>query len=135
MNRPSARWLARAWLVLTVLALSAACAGQPVATARGDDWKIVLTTGPRRPVALRPAALTLRVSDSAGAPVDITGLEVFAGMPDMEHGESRITFRRTAPGTYEAGHTFSMDGNWEIRLAGRRKGAPFEARLSLEVGR
>ncbi|MDQ7848757.1 MAG: FixH family protein [Armatimonadota bacterium] len=118
-----------------VALLSLACAPRAQSTVGEADWQAYLSATPQRPAALRPVILQLRLTDRQGAPLDVADLEGYAGMPEMEHGESRITFRRTAPGVYVAEHTFSMDGRWVIRLQGRRNGAPFAGRVAVEVGR
>lgn len=122
--------------VLSVVTLlSAACAPAAQTTVGEADWQALLTVTPQQPAALRPAVLQVRLTDRQGAPLDVADLEGFAGMPEMEHGETRIAFRRTAPGVYVTEHTFSMDGRWVIRLRGRRDGAPFAGSVTVEVGR
>jgi len=55
-------------------------------------------------------------------------------MPEMDHRGETIAFREIEPGLYEAVHTFSMDGRWEIRLTGSVKGKRAQVRISLDVG-
>ncbi len=123
------------FLLIAALAVATACSRPPQIVATGEDWRAELTIQPRTVVALRPVTLRLRLTDRSGAPLEIRDLVASAGMPEMEHGESLIAFRETGPGTYEGTHTFSMDGQWVIRLRGVRNGALFEAPVPVTVGR
>lgn len=127
--------LPRLAMLAAVALLLTACAPKAQTTTGEADWQAHLTMTPQQPAALRPVVLQLRLVNRTGAPLDVAELEGFAGMPEMEHGESRVAFRRTGPGLYTAEHTFSMDGRWVIRLRGRRDGAPFAGRVAVEVGR
>lgn len=55
-------------------------------------------------------------------------------MPEMTHEPEEILFRQTGPGRYEAQHTFSMDGRWEIKVAGEAEGVRILATFTLHVG-
>jgi len=55
-------------------------------------------------------------------------------MPEMEHRGEAIAFREIEPGLYEAVHTFSMDGRWEIHITGSVKGTRAEVRIPIDVG-
>jgi|GEM_PF-1365289 len=134
-GRPWQPALPRLVLLAAVGIIFAACTPAARTTVGEGDWQTHLTVTPQRPAALRPVVLQVRLTDRQGAPLDVAELEGFAGMPEMEHGESRIAFRRTAPGVYVAEHTFSMDGRWVIRLRGRRDGVPFAGRVTVDVGR
>ncbi len=123
------------FLLIAALAVAAACSRPPQFVATGEDWRVELTFQPGTAVALRPVTLRFHLTDRKGVPLEIRDFKATAGMPEMEHGESRIAFRETSPGTYEGAHTFSMDGQWVITLKGRRDGAPFEARVPVAVGR
>lgn len=124
------RWIALLGLVL------AACASPSSATrASGEGWGAHLEWAPARPRALRPVALRLRVEDPTGKPLPLTRLRVTASMPRMTHRAEDVPFRRIVPGTYEATHTFSMDGRWELRVEGTTApGAQVTATFTLDVG-
>jgi len=127
--------IARTVVVLLGAVALAGCARTPQAATSGDDWRVELTTEPQTVMALHRVVLRLRVTDRNGAALDITDLTADADMPEMSHGKTRISLRRTGVGAFEAGHTFSMDGRWEIHLGGRREGRPFAAVVALQVGR
>ena len=114
--------------------LLAGCANAPqaVPTASGIRWE--LDVSPRRPAALRAATLQVRATDASGSPVALQGFRASATMPEMDHRGETIAFREIEPGLYEAVHTFSMDGRWEIRLTGSVKGKRAQVRISLDVG-
>jgi len=105
---------------------------QAVPTASGIRWE--LDVSPHRPAALRAATLRLRAVDASGRPIALQGFRATAGMPEMEHRGETLAFREVEPGLYEALHTFSMDGRWEIRITGSIKGKRAEVRIPLEVG-
>lgn len=105
---------------------------QTVPTASGIRWtRDVL---PLRPSALRPATLRLRAVDASGRAVALQGFRATTSMPEMRHRGETIAFREVDPGVFEALHTFSMDGRWEIRVTGSLKGKRAEARISVIVG-
>lgn len=127
--------MSRAAVTVAIAAvLSAGCARAPqvVPTASGIRWE--LEVAPRRPAALRAATLRLRAVDASGAPVSLQGFRATAGMPEMEHRGEAIAFREIEPGLYEAVHTFSMDGRWEIHITGSVKGKRVEVRIPMDVG-
>ena len=134
MTGQSPRALTHAGLILLLSALATACGRPPQEVVGGDDWQIGVSTSPQTPVALRSTVITLRITDRDGKALEIAGLDGFAGMPEMEHGESRLSFSRTGPGAYEVTHAFSMDGKWGIRLVGRQAGSPFRAGIAISVG-
>jgi len=121
-------------VVVAAAVLFAGCgrAPQAVPTASGIRWE--LDVSPYRPAALRAATLRLRAVDASGRPIALQGFRATAGMPEMEHRGETLAFREVEPGLYEALHTFSMDGRWEIRITGSIKGKRAEVRIPLEVG-
>lgn len=127
MRRPPA-------LIAVGALLLAGCSRPPqvVPTASGIRWE--LEVSPFRPAALRPAVLRLRALDSAGRPVVLQGFRATAVMPEMQHRGETIPFREVEPGLYEAVHSFSMDGRWEVHIVGSVKGKRAEARIALVVG-
>ncbi len=125
-------WWLSLWLVLAVSAVG--CSQPAAARVEGDGWIATLTWYPQRVHALQPVRLILNVRDRAGRPVDMEGLEVRADMPDMSHKPDVLPFYRTGPGTYEATHSFSMDGLWRVRVTGRLAAGRLDATFTLSVG-
>jgi nitrogen fixation protein FixH len=123
------------WLCLLLAVLLASCS-VPAGSAevRGQGWTATLEWSPQRPKALQPARLVLRVRDPAGRPLPVEALEARADMPEMSHDPDPLPFQRTAEGTYEATHNFSMDGLWRVRVTGRVPGSRLEANFELTVG-
>ncbi len=106
------------WTALLLAAALAGCAPRAGAEVSGSGWKARLEWSPARPRALHPVTLRLRVEDGFGTPLALHRLRATASMPEMGHEAEEISFRRTAAGTYEAHHTFSMDGRWVVRVEG-----------------
>ncbi len=123
-----------AWAWLAVVVWVTACSRPAAARVEGDGWTATLTWSPQRVHALQPVRLVLNVRDRTGQPVDVEGLEVRADMPDMSHDPDLVPFQRTGPGTYEATHSFSMDGLWRLRVTGQMARGGFEATFDLSVG-
>ncbi|HEY6103034.1 MAG TPA: FixH family protein [bacterium] len=121
-------------LVLTAALLVAGCAPPPQAapTASGVRWE--LDVSPYRPVARQAVTLRLRALDSRGQPIPLQGFRATAVMPERPYRGETIPFREVEPGLYEAVHSFSMDGRWEVHIAGSVKGKRAEARIVLVVG-
>jgi len=121
-------------LVAIVVAFSAGCGGAPEVSASGAGWTATLSwTPPLLP--LRESRLRLRLVGTADDPVTIEDAHALAIMPLMRHRGDPIPFRSVRPGRYEALHTFSMDGEWEIRVSGRAKGTRFVTSFRVDVGR
>lgn len=120
-------------LVAACLLLAAGCASGTSLRAYGEGWSATLSWTPRRPVALQPVVLRLRLTGPADAPLEVLELQAEAGMPEMDHGVEAVEFRRMAPGVYEARHVFSMDGRWVIRIRG--KAGRSDASFVVHVGR
>jgi hypothetical protein len=115
--------------------LLAGCTPPPRAapTASGIRWE--LNVSPYRPAALQAATLQLRAFDAGGRPIVLQGFRATASMPEMDHRGEMVAFREMETGLYEAVHTFSMDGRWEIHVTGSVQGKRAEVRISLVVGR
>jgi hypothetical protein len=133
LRRPVPGPLTAAVCVAAALVL-AGCAppSRPAPVASGIRWE--LDVSPYRPAALQAATLRLRAFDAAGRPIALQGFRATASMPEMDHRGETIAFREMDAGVYEALHTFSMDGRWEIHISGSVKGKRAEARIPLEVG-
>lgn len=116
------------------LALVACSPPAGSATVVGDGWKVTLEWSPGRPKALQPAHLVLRVGDRADRPLEVEALQAEADMPEMSHKPDELRFRKIGQGTYEAVHTFSMDGRWRVRVTGIVTGSGLEASFELNVG-
>jgi len=95
-----------------------------------------LKLGEKEPgiAALRSAVLRLRLVDPQGKPLPPEELQAEAVMSSMSHEREAIIFRPAGPGGYEATHTFSMDGQWEVRVRGRLEGRAFAATFHVQVG-
>lgn len=132
-HRNRATSIIRALLLAAALLLTG-CARTSKEVPAASGIRLQLEVSPARPAALHPASLRLRVSDASGGPYVLQELRAAADMPEMTHGKETIAFRDVAPGLYEAVHTFSMDGRWEIRVSGRTAGGRAEARFTVEVG-
>ncbi len=123
------------WLSLLLAVLLAGCSAPGgSAEVRGQGWTATLEWSPQRPKALQPARLVLRIRDLSGRPLPVEALEVRADMPEMSHDPDRLQFQRTAEGTYEATHNFSMDGLWRVQVTGTVPGGRLEASFELTVG-
>lgn len=112
--------------------LSTGCRPQGQAAASGGVI-VALTSVPRTPAAMRPAALRLRFSGGEGAAA-VSAVEVFARMPEMDHGTQPVTFRPVGRGRFEASHVFSMDGEWELQVRAVAGENVITTRLIIRVG-
>lgn len=124
-------------LIVTVIVLGVltigGCAPRSPAVGTSGGIRGELSVSPRPASALRPVTLRLRLTAEQGEPVALEGLAATADMPEMSHG-SPIAFRPAGSGEYEATHTFSMDGRWEIIVRGMLGGRAVELRVPLEIG-
>jgi len=123
------RWV---WLGF-VAVLAAACGGRSPAATSGDV-QVELSAAPRTIAALRPVTLELRFTDQHGRPLAPQTVEARASMPEMAHGAENVTFKPVGQGRYEAAHTFSMDGQWEIEVQALIEGKQIMTRVSIRVG-
>jgi len=113
--------------------LAAGCGGRPQAAA-SDGITVEVSTVPRAVVALRPVTLVVRCRDRQGRPVAarITGAHL--SMPEMSHGVEHIVLHPAGGGRYEASHTFSMDGVWQLEIRGVAGREEFTTRVPIPVG-
>jgi nitrogen fixation protein FixH len=101
---------------LAAILLIVGCAPSPEAVVvTGEGWRAELAKT-SRPVALRQVTLRLRIVDAAGRPLAVTDLSAVTDMPEMDHGAETVRFLPAADGVFEAVHTFSMGGWWEVRV-------------------
>ena len=130
----SLRNVALALLLAAASALSLSCSAPPGASASGTAWKATLTWSPGVIAPLGPTALRLRLIDHQGNALDAEDLQAEAVMASMSHAREAVTFRSAGLGEYEATHSFSMDGRWELRLRGGLNGGSFIATFQVPVG-
>lgn len=121
-------------VVAATTLLFAGCARPPQAVPTADGIRWEFDVSPYRPSALQAATLRLRAMDASGRPIVLQGFRATAEMPEMDHRGETIAFREVESGLYEAVHTFSMDGRWQIHISGSVKGKRAVARIALDVG-
>ncbi|MDQ7842299.1 MAG: FixH family protein [Armatimonadota bacterium] len=125
--------MSRLVVLAAIAVLAAGCGGRPQAAA-SDDITVEVSTVPRAVAALRPVTLVVRCRDRAGRPVAVRISEARLAMPEMSHGAERIVLHPAGAGRYEASHTFSMDGVWQLQIRGVVGGRAFAAQIPIHVG-
>jgi hypothetical protein len=120
--------------ICAVAALIAGCTPGPRAAPEASGVRWELHVSPYRPAALQAATLRLRALDARGEPIVLQGFRATASMPGVNRRGETIAFREMEAGVYEALHSFSTGGRWEIHISGSVKGKRAEFRMTLEVG-
>ncbi|BDI29900.1 hypothetical protein CCAX7_19510 [Capsulimonas corticalis] len=103
----------------------AAPAPTPAAPAAAPETiaKITATIAPAPPKAREKNAMTVTLTDSAGAPFTDATVTGDVEMMSMDMGTSHLTFTRHGDGTYTAQPTFSMAGPWRVTVRAIAPGA------------
>jgi len=66
---------------------------------------------------VRPATFTLRITDSAGKPVENAQVTGSLNMTLMDMGKTAVKFQSEGNGVYEVTvSSFDMSGPWEIAI-------------------
>jgi len=120
------------WFAL-VAVLAGGC-GARTEAVDSSDIRVEVSTVPRAVAALRPVTLQVRCADRRGRPVTAQMIEARLSMPEMAHGEETVTLQPAGDGRYEAAHTFSMDGVWELEVHGVAAGKEFRTRVPIRIG-
>ena len=123
-----------AGICVVATAVIAGCAPGPRAAPAASGVRWELDVSPDRPAVLQAVTIRLRAVDARGQPIALQGFRATASMPGGKRRGETIAFREVEAGVYEAFHTFSANGRWEIYIHGFVKGRRAEVRMTLEVG-
>ncbi len=104
-----------------------------LASADSGVWTIQLE--PKAPLKAGPAVpIGVTVKDASGAPVTGATVQIVLTMVDMDHGETKVSTRESAAGSYEGRAKFMMEGKWNIEVRAKKGGQSSSVKKQVEVG-
>ena len=122
-------------IVLLAVLLAACGSGSAATPAPKDSAKpvnIKVDTNPN-PAAMGDIEVVLNITDSSGNPIDGATVDVTASHPDMAGMEMSETATEQGAGKYAINASFSMGGNWKLKVYVRKQGLDYSEEIDLPV--